>query len=243
MRYDVSLDELKQGYTKDNNTYSCLFCEQQYTLGDIYTFDERLVDASKAIELHIEKEHVSAFNTLILEGKKNTGMTDIQRELLTHFHNGLSDKEVAAITNTAPSTVRFQRYHLKEKARQAKVFLALFELIDDGVKEDLNINIHSTATMVDLRYNTTDEEAQKIIDIFFSSRDPLVLKTFSSKEKNKLVILRLISEQFQRVKRYEEKEVNDIIKPIYSDFATIRRYLIEYGFMDRTGDCKEYWLK
>lgn len=26
------------------------------------------------------------------------------------------------------------------------------------------------------------------------------------------------------------------------DYVTIRRYLIEYGFMERTNDCKEYWI-
>ncbi|HEX9062442.1 MAG TPA: DUF2087 domain-containing protein, partial [Clostridia bacterium] len=58
-----------------------------------------------------------------------------------------------------------------------------------------------------------------------------------------IVILKKISEQFEKNKRYSEKELNHIIKEIYEDFATIRRYLIEYGFMERTNDCKEYWLK
>jgi hypothetical protein len=49
--------------------------------------------------------------------------------------------------------------------------------------------------------------------------------------------------QFERNKRYDERELNSIIKEIYEDYATIRRYLIEYGFMERTSNCKEYWLK
>ncbi|MFR2551837.1 MAG: DUF2087 domain-containing protein [Clostridioides difficile] len=40
-------------------------------------------------------------------------------------------------------------------------------------------------------------------------------------------------EQFERGKKYSEKEVNQILESIYDDFATIRRYLIEYGFMSR----------
>ena len=97
--------------------------------------------------------------------------------------------------------------------------------------------------MVDERYMTTNEEAEKIIRTFFASEDPLQLKTFSAKEKNKLVILRRISEQFEKDRKYNEKEVNEILKAIYSDYTTIRRYLIEYGFMERTDNCKEYWLK
>ncbi|WP_236719720.1 DUF2087 domain-containing protein [Neobacillus mesonae] len=34
-----------------------------------------------------------------------------------------------------------------------------------------------------------------------------------------------------------------MLKSIYADFATIRRYLIEYGFMDRSKDCMKYWVK
>jgi len=37
--------------------------------------------------------------------------------------------------------------------------------------------------------------------------------------------------------------VNEIIKNRYPDFVTIRRYLIEYGFMERKPNGSEYWLK
>ena len=35
---------------------------------------------------------------------------------------------------------------------------------------------------------------------------------------------------------YTEKQVNAVLADIYDDYVTIRRYLIEYGFMDRTRD-------
>lgn len=38
-------------------------------------------------------------------------------------------------------------------------------------------------------------------------------------------------------------EVNEILKAIYSDFAILRRYLIDYGFMERSRDCTKYWVK
>ena len=43
-------------------------------------------------------------------------------------------------------------------------------------------------------------------------------------------------------KEYKEMEVNKIIKPIFDDFVTVRRYLIEYGFMERAKDCSRYWV-
>lgn len=97
--------------------------------------------------------------------------------------------------------------------------------------------------MVDDRYFISKSEEDKIVVSLFESLQPLKLKVFSPKEKKKIVILRRIAEQFEKDRKYSEKEVNAILKAIYEDYATIRRYLIEYGFMGRTNDCKEYWLK
>nr|WP_269635376.1 DUF2087 domain-containing protein [Oceanobacillus manasiensis] len=34
-----------------------------------------------------------------------------------------------------------------------------------------------------------------------------------------------------------------MLKTIYSDYVTTRRYLVKYGFMDRSRDCTDYWIK
>ena len=103
--------------------------------------------------------------------------------------------------------------------------------------------IHSGATMVDERYIITPAQEKKVLDTFFVSVHPPVLRAFPPKEKKKLAILTVIAAQFEPEKRYKEKEVNQILEAIYSDYVTIRRYLIEYGFLSRTTDCAEYWVK
>jgi hypothetical protein len=97
--------------------------------------------------------------------------------------------------------------------------------------------------MIDDRYVITMEEREKILSAVFKSLSPLKLKLFSAKEKKKIVTLQKIMEQFEKGKIYTEKEVNQILKDIYDDFPTIRRYLIEYGFMERSKDCRDYWVK
>jgi len=49
-------------------------------------------------------------------------------------------------------------------------------------------------------------------------------------------------ENFQPGKNYSESEVNDTLKLYYEDYVTVRRYLIQYKFMnrDKTGD--SYWV-
>ncbi|MNW69193.1 hypothetical protein D3C74_481460 [compost metagenome] len=49
--------------------------------------------------------------------------------------------------------------------------------------------------------------------------------------------------RFDAKKKYSEKEVNEILRTVDSDYATLRRYLIEYGFIDRKDDGSLYWVK
>ncbi|WP_228352648.1 DUF2087 domain-containing protein [Variimorphobacter saccharofermentans] len=69
------------------------------------------------------------------------------------------------------------------------------------------------------------------------------LKQFPAKEKKKIILLREIMKKFQHNKEYNENEVNQILESIYSDFPTLRRYLIEYGFLERSIDCSVYKVK
>ncbi|OJT84697.1 transcriptional regulator, partial [Clostridioides difficile] len=93
--------------------------------------------------------------------------------------------------------------------------------------------IHEHARMVDERYVVTEEERKHILDTSFESMNPLKIKSiFFKRKRKKVVILSKILEQFERGKKYSEKEVNQILESIYDDFATIRRYLIEYGFYE-----------
>jgi len=102
--------------------------------------------------------------------------------------------------------------------------------------------IHSGAVMVDERYIISPAQEKKVLDTFFVSVNPPVLKALPPKEKKKLAILTVIAAQFEKDRRYREKEVNQILEVVYEDYVTIRRCLIEYGFLSRTADCAEYWV-
>jgi len=156
-----------------------------------------------------------------------------------------SDKEIALRQKVAASTIRSIRFMFREKAKAAKLYLAVYELINEKPipKEDKIVPIVNSALMIDDRYITTEKEKDNILKNSFSSLEPLTLKVFPAKEKKKIIVLARIAEKFEKARKYDEKEVNRILKGIYDDFATVRRYLIEYGFMQRTTDCSEYWLK
>lgn len=241
---ELGIEDIKKGYRfdKENKKYICNQCGKEFYTGEIYQFDGRFFDSHLGVSIHISKEHGPVYDMLVHSGNKYLGLTDNQKSLLDLINTGLSDNEIAKELGVSPSTVRHQKFMFREKAKQAKMYLAVYELAlgSNPVHENL-VNIHSTATMVDDRYITTKEEKEKIIKAAFSSLSPLKLIKFPAREKKKIVILQEITEQFENGRNYEEKELNRILKEIYPDFPTIRRYLIEYGFMDRTKDCKEYW--
>lgn len=249
---NASLEEIESGFSYDagGHAYSCLICGEKFEEGEIFRIGGKFYDTSRAIRLHIKAEHGSMFDALTAIDKKLIGITDNQKELFNMMHEGLSDKEIAKKTGVTAATIRHQRFVFREKAKQAKLYLAIFELAEKSASEKKNrnigdeiVDIHNNATMVDDRYALTKAEEDKILTSVFASLQPLKLKVFSSKEKKKIVTLRKIASQFAQGKKYTEKEVNAILAEICEDFATIRRYLIEYGFMERTNDCKTYWLK
>jgi len=221
----LPVSDLKNGYTHDARAYACLFCSAHYEDGDIYTFGNRLVSAEKAVTLHIAEKHGSVFESLLSADKAQTGLTDAQREFLGQYYSGIPDKEIAEKLNISASTVRFQRYNFREKAKQARMILALAELLEEKVGTPKPVKTHDTG-----------------LDVFFESLSPPVLKKFDMKEKNKLTILQIIIKQFERGRKYTEKEVNALLKPVYHDYVSVRRALIDYKLMARTGNGSEYWV-
>lgn len=245
---ESNLKGIKTGYSlsSDEGAYECLICGERFEFGEVYSLKGRLFEAHKAAAIHVKEKHGNMLEILLEFDKRYTGITDNQKSLLKDFYNGLSDKVIAKKNDVAEATIRHQRFMFREKAKQAKAYLAIFELVEEAIREEPKedfASIHSGATMVDERYEVTNSEQDQIVDTYFYSIDPLKLKSFPSKEKRKIIVLRKISTLFEKNINYTEKEINEILKSVYADFATIRRYLIEYGFMERTIDCKEYFLK
>lgn len=95
--------------------------------------------------------------------------------------------------------------------------------------------------MIDDRYSITDDDREKTIKAYMTENGAIT--QFPAKEKKKIIILREIIKNFKPNYEYNEYEVNKILERIYSDFPTIRRALIEYGFLDRSADCSVYRVK
>jgi len=59
------------------------------------------------------------------------------------------------------------------------------------------------------------------------------------KRSKRLVVLDRLAQEFEPGTHYPEREVNRILRPFDDDVATLRRYLVDEGFLDRSDG--EYW--
>jgi hypothetical protein len=240
---NTSISDLVRGYLRkaDTDSFACLICHALFEKGVIYPIGERLLDAEKAAQEHVATVHGDMFDLLIGLGKEQTGLTEVQEGLLKHIRAGLQDREIAKkMGDKSPSTVRNQRFYLRKQKKQAKLFLALMELLEEGSPAADFIDFHADIPTADDRAIVTADEAEAILAKYFIDEGRYVLKRFPLKQKEKLVVLNRISEFFEGGRTYTEKEVNGILSPAYDDYATIRRYLIEYGFLVRKPDGSEY---
>jgi hypothetical protein len=88
-------------------------------------------------------------------------------------------------------------------------------------------------------YGMTDAE-QAILRRFFSGR---TLTEIPASRAKRQVLLQRLALEFDVGRRYTEREVNDILFAFHPDWSTLRRHLIDEGFLDREhiDDQNWYW--
>ena len=60
-----------------------------------------------------------------------------------------------------------------------------------------------------------------------------------AKRARRLVVLDHVARVFEPGRRYPERDVNDALRVFYDDFAALRRYLVDEGFLTRADGV--YW--
>lgn len=75
------------------------------------------------------------------------------------------------------------------------------------------------------------------------NKDDKIIR-WAKKQKDQNLILQYIKNKFTAGIFYSEPEINQTIKDsiAFDDYALIRRELIEKHFLDRSNDCKKYWV-
>lgn len=91
-----------------------------------------------------------------------------------------------------------------------------------------------------MTFIVSDKEREQTLKNLFREGPDGPLDVFPSKEKKKFIVSEHLAKRFDKGKTYSEQEVNEILKRAHPEFATIRRFFVDYGLMERSDDGRVY---
>lgn len=153
---------------------------------------------------------------------------DIKEPTVSHHLGKLRELGVVNLNSVG----NFHQYSLNEGAiKRLKALIVDFDAaamyLDDG----------SENAWID-ELTISDEDKKVLRDYTQNGR----LKQIPVKHKKFIIILDWISSHFQAEVFYTEAEVNEIIRRFHDDHATIRRGLVDLGYLRRERGGGKYWV-
>jgi hypothetical protein len=176
--------------------------------------------ASNAVSLLLDVDHLAVAGALATRPMTTDELVEAtgrrRRDVLTCVGDL---RNVGLVTAGADGSYRLDEVALRGVARQ-----------------------HSEAELPmdpTIGFGMTDDERQ-VLERYFSGR---TLVEFPGQRAKQLVVLQRIALEFDLGRRYTELEVNDLLFPFSKDWSTLRRHLVDEGFLDREpiGGGNEYW--
>ncbi|TAK13980.1 MAG: DUF2087 domain-containing protein [Anaerolineae bacterium] len=159
-------------------------------------------------------------------------MLNLMREKSRH------GEELAAILHLNPATVSHHLAKLTDaglvsahKDQYYQVFSLRGEILKTTLMEMVEMpqeSIHTDAS--------PDAFRDKVLRSFFKRGR---LTQIPAQQKKKQIILEHIAAEFEPGRRYEEREVNHLLLDFNEDYASLRRFLIEFNLLHREGSI--YW--
>jgi hypothetical protein len=81
------------------------------------------------------------------------------------------------------------------------------------------------------------EDEARVLRTYFRAGK---LTQWPAQRSKKLIVLDRLAQEFDVGVRYSERQVNAILRRFHPDVASLRRYLVDEGFLDREA-AGEYW--
>lgn len=145
----------------------------------------------------------------------------------------LTGKDLAERLDLTPPTIS----HHMRKLTEAGIVTAESDAQRQIYRLNTDLLLASRRTAIGARDATApapgnEEEAirRKVISDFFDGER---LKNIPAQRKRRVIVLQHLVTRFDPNRTYTEREINDLLRPAHDDVATLRRELVDYGFMQR----------
>ena len=148
-------------------------------------------------------------------------------------------EEIAKRHDLAPSTVSF---HLKKLEQAGLVssrkeqYYVVINVNEPLFNTTLRELVSAAPAKKELQDQRIDEYRRKVLESFFRHGR---LEKLPAQHKKRLIVLDQFAVAFDPGRKYAEPEVNGLIKPLFDDYCTIRRLLVDEGMIQRDGSI--YW--
>jgi hypothetical protein len=149
-------------------------------------------------------------------------------------------EELARRMNLADSTVSFHLNKLEKVGLVYKTkeqYYTMYHIREDILFKTLKELISFENLDKYIQDERMEKYRQKVLKTFFRNGRLLKLPV---QWKKRMIVLNELVKNFQPLKKYNEDEVNEIIKQFYDDYCTIRRLMIDIKIMKRENQI--YWL-
>jgi hypothetical protein len=148
-------------------------------------------------------------------------------------------EEIAKRHGLAPSTVSFHLRKLEQAglvSSRKEQYYVIIEANDAIFDTTLRQIVAATPVPRELQDRRMAEYRRKVLETFFRHGK---LEKLPAQHKKRLIVLEQFALWFEPGHRYDEKEVTGLILPLFDDYCTIRRLLVDEGLIRREG--ATYW--
>ena len=148
-------------------------------------------------------------------------------------------EEIARRHALAASTVSFHLRKLEQAglvSSRKEQYYVVFQVNDSLLDITLRELVSATADGKELQDGRMDEYRRKVLEAFFTDG---ILEKLPAQHKKRLIVLERFAVRFEPGRRYSEQEVTGLITPLFDDYCTIRRLLVEEGLILRENGA--YW--
>jgi DNA-binding HxlR family transcriptional regulator len=155
----------------------------------------------------------------------------------------LSNTELSARLRLSPPTISHHMARLidaglvevtaKSQKRLYSLDLAALQALTQPTENMTNQALSHAASQDNLILSndtTLDRERMKILRDFFEGPR---LKQIPAQRRKRVIVLQHLLTRFTPGHDYPEPRVNDLLREAHDDVATLRRELVDYGFMTR----------
>lgn len=148
----------------------------------------------------------------------------------------LTGKEIAELLELTPPTIS----HHMRKLTDAGIVIAesdaqrqWYRLNSDLLADSRRVPLKPEELSIPESVGDESDDARfraKVVRDFFDGER---LKEIPAQRKRRVIVLQYLMERFDPGRTYKESEINALLKPAHEDVATLRRELIDYGYMER----------